>query len=263
MLPYFKFFWIKIYTFWFTLIIIFFLFYWMLRKLSIRNKFDFEIFRTNIFWFFISTFLFSRIFYVISQWNDAKFINWPIEFFFTLDYNFSLYWAIFWFFLILFIILKSRKENIIKYIDWIILSFYFVLFVWFFWAFLWWQVYWIPTNFWIEISYWSAWLIPYYVPIFPLPIVYTIISFLIFCILYIMKMFIKTNWLIWYLWLWLLAIMTIILEFFNWKSDILNNFIFNFNQICAIFVLIFSWLILKNILRRSKFEWTTNILDKE
>lgn len=262
MYPFFEISGFRIYLFWFTFIIIFFLFYWMLRKLSSRFNYDFELYRANIFWFFISTFIFSRIFYIISQWNDMKFIKKPFEFFIMSDYNFSLYWAIFWFFLVLLLNLKLRKESIIKYVDWLILSFYFVLFIGYIWAFLWWQVYWKPTNLWIEVSYNNSnSFVPYTVPIFPLPIIYAIISFIVFSFLYILKMYIKTKWFVWYLWLGIFASITLVLEFFSWKSDIFSQFPFNFNQVCALFLLFFTWRILFQMIRRASSEWPTNILD--
>jgi len=264
MYPFFEIFWLRIYTFWFTIIPIFFLFYRMLKKLSKRFNYDFDLFRSNILIFFFSTFIFSRLFYIISQWNDMKFIKKMFEFFIMSDYNFSLYWAIFWFFLVLIVYLKFRKESILKYIDWIVLAFTFVLFIWYIWAFLWWQVYWMPTNFWIEIQYANSnSLVPFTVPIFPLPIIYSIFSFLLFSSLYILKMYVKTKWFIWYLWLGIFASLSLILEFFSWKSDIIStNFFLNFNQICAIILLCFVWKILYNMLKIATSEWPLNIFEK-
>lgn len=265
MFPFFEIFSIRIYTFWFSITLMFFLFYRMLKKLSSRLNYDFDIFRKNILWFFISTFLFSRLFYVLSQWNDMKFIKEPLEFFIMSDYNFSLYWAIFWFFLVLYINLKIKKDNIIKYLDWIVLAFTFVLVLWYIWAFLWGQIYWSPTNIWIELKYSNSnSLVPYTVPIFPLAIIYSILSFLLFSTLYILKMYIKTKGFIWYIWLWAFASISLIFEFFSWKDDIFSvNFFLNFNQICAIILLFFIWRILYNMVKLASFEWTLNIFDKD
>lgn len=265
MYPFFEIFSIRIYTFWFSITIMFFLFYRMLGKLSSRFNYDFNLFKANILWFFISTFIFSRLFYVLAQWNDMKFIKKTFEFFIMSDYNFSLYWAIFGFFLMLVINLKLRKESIIKYIDGVVLSFTFVLVLGYIWAFLWWQVYWSPTNLWIEIKYSNSnSLVPFTVPIFPLPIVYSILSFLLFSSLYILKMYIKTKWFIGYLGLWAFASISLIFEFFSWKDDIFSvKFFLNFNQICAIILLFFVWRILYNMVKIASFEGTMNIFNKE
>jgi prolipoprotein diacylglyceryltransferase len=63
----------------------------MLKKLSTKYSYDVSIFVNNILWYFLSVFFFSRLFYVISKWNDLKYINNPAEFFIMSDYNFSLF----------------------------------------------------------------------------------------------------------------------------------------------------------------------------
>lgn len=265
MYPFFEIFSARIYTFWFTITITFFLFYWMLKKLSVKFSYDFSIFRVNILWIFLSTFIFSRLFYVISQWHDMKFIKSPFEFFIMSDYNFSLYWAIFWFFMILLLNLRLKKESIIKYIDWVVLAFIFILFIWYIGALLWGQVYWRPTNIWFEIAYNNSnSLVPFTVPIFPLPIIYSIISFFLFSTLYILKMYIKTKWFIWYLGLWAFACMTLIFEFFSGKDDLFSvNIFLNFNQVCSIILLFFVGRILYSMVKMASYEWNVHIIDKE
>lgn len=261
----FEFEWFRVYTFWITITITFFLFYFMLKKLSVKFSYDFDLFKSNILLFFLSTFIFSRLFYVLSQWSDMKFIKSPFEFFIMSDYNFSLYWALFGFFMMLFINLRIRKENIIKYLDWVVLSFVFVLFVWYIWAFLWWQIYGRPTNLGIEIAYNNSnSLVPFTVPIFPLPIIYAILSFFIFSSLYIIKMYIKTRWFIWYWWLGVFATMNLVFEFFSWKDDFFSvKFFLNFNQICSIILLIFVWRVLFNMVKMASYEWNIHIIDKD
>ncbi len=261
--PFLEFFSVKLYTFGFTLSITFFLFIWMLKKLSWRFNYDFNLFKDNVLYFFISIFVFSRLFYVLAQWNDMKFIKNPFEFFIMSDYNFSLFWALFGFLLLLLINLKFRKENITKYLDWVVLSFLFVAFIWYIGALFWWQIYWKPTNLWIEIIYTNSFSqVPYTVPIFPLPIVYAVLTFLLFSILYILKMYIKTKWLVWYLWLWIFACLNLILEFFSWKDDFFSvNFFINFNQFCSLILLFFVWRILYWTVKNASFEWIINIID--
>jgi len=62
----------------------------MLKKLSIRFGNDFSIFSNNIVWYFLSVFIFSRLFFVISKWNELKYIKDPFDFFIMNDYHFSL-----------------------------------------------------------------------------------------------------------------------------------------------------------------------------
>lgn len=246
MFPLFSINWFIIYTFWLTISICFLLFIWMLKKQSIKLWFDYIIFKKNILWYFLSVFIFSRLFYVIWKWQDLKYISNPIEFFIMSDYNFSLAWAIFWFFIVLFITIKIRKEKLINFLDWIIISFLFVLFIWFIWALFWWQVYWKETFYWIEILYNHPFTpIPYQVAIFPLPIVYSILFFILFSISYISSMYINIKWLIWYIWLISIWAIFIIFEYFSWKYDIFkDNLWINLIQTFSIFLIILSihWL---------------------
>ena len=230
-----------IYTFWLTITICFFLFLWMLKKLSKKFGYDYSIFTWNILWYFLSTFIFSRLFYVIWRWNDLKYIKDPFEFFIMNNYNFSLVWAIIGFFLILLINIKSRKESLEKYIDAVSISFLFILFIWFIWAFLGWQVYGKETHFGIEILYTHPFTpVPFEVPIFPLPIVYSIIFFILFSIIYILSIFVHIKSLLWYLGFVAFASIMLIFESFSWKYDILkNNIWINITQFFSIFIIIF------------------------
>ncbi len=227
---------IEIYTFGITIACCFFLFLWILRRVSQRFGYDFSFFLSNIVWYVLSVFIFSRLFFVISRWSDMKFIKDPFEFFIMSNYNFSLFWALFGFFLITLINTKLEKTHISKYIDGIVLSFFFVLWVWYIGALLWGQVYGRETTFGIEILYGHPFsLVPYQVPIFPLPIVYAICSFLIFCGLYIMSLFIHIRWLLGYLGLLIFSALTLILESFSGKYDIVSSQLpFNMNQLFAL-----------------------------
>ena len=216
--------WIVIYSFWLTITICFFLFIWMLKKLCIRYWSDFTFFSKNIIWYFLSIFIFSRLFYVIWRWNDMKYITNPFEFFIMSDYNFSLVWTIVWFFLVFLINLRIEKKKIKKFIDPLALSFLFILFIWYIGAHLWWQVYWRETTIWIEILYSNAFSpVPFQVPIFPLSIVYSIIFFILFSSLYILSMFVKVKWLIWYLGLIIFWCIILIFEFFSGKYDLFKD----------------------------------------
>lgn len=235
-----------IYTFWLTLTICFFLFIWMLKRLSHRFWINDTFFFNRILWYFLSIFIFSRLFHVISKWDDFKFIKDPIEFFLMSDYNFSLIWAIFWYCIVLFTTTILHSLRSWKYIDASVLSFLFVSVLGYIWAFLWWQVYWKETDFWIEVLYNNAFSpVPYEVPVFPLALVYALVSFILFSVLYMIWMFIKVRWFVWYLWIILFSTSLLILENYSWKYDYFKVAIWlNFTQIWAIILIIlwFIWL---------------------
>jgi prolipoprotein diacylglyceryltransferase len=214
--------------------------------MSFRFGYKFSFFLNNILWYFLSIFIFSRLLYVIWDWNNMKYIENPFEFFIMSDYNFSLFWAIIWFFIIFLLTLKIEKSNMIKYIDWIVLSFLFILFIGYIWAFFWWQVYGNETHFWIEIWYSHPFSnIPYEVDIFPLAIVYSIIFFILFSALYTLSILTQIRWLIWYVWLIAFSIILFIFEFFNWRHDIFKIMInINLTQICSVILIVFAsyWL---------------------
>jgi len=231
--------WYQIYTFWLSITISFFVFIWMLKKLSFRFWYDYLIFKKNILWLFLWTFFFSRLFYVISKWNDFKYIKNPFEFFIMNDYNFSLAWAIFWFAVVFWILLKLRKEKLNNFVDWLALSFFLVLIIWFVWALLGGQVYWRDTTYWIEIIYnHSTANIPYLVPVFPLPIIYTILFFILFSTSYIWTMYVNTKALIWYTWMIIFSSLILIFDFFSWKYDIFKESIWiNLMQIFSVLII--------------------------
>lgn len=240
--------WVLVYTFWLTMAICFFMFLWMLKKLSVKFNYDFIIFKKNILWIFLSIFFFSRLFYVISRWTDLKHIKKPIEFLIMSDYNFSLMWAIFGFLLVFFILLRIRKEKLDNFISWLVLSFLFVLPIWYIWALLWWQVYWLPTDLWIEITYTNPNTpVPYQVPVFPLPIIYSILFFILFSVLYILSMNENYRKVLAYIWIMLFATIVFFLEFFSWKYWIFKESIWlNLSQVCAIWIFGFAvWRIIK------------------
>ena len=233
----------------------------MLKKLTSKYSFDMAIFMNNILWYFISVFVFSRLFYVISKWSDLKYIENASEFFVATDYDFSLFWAIFWFFIVFFINLKLRREKLVKYIDWIVLSFLLVLSIGFIWALFWGQVYWISTNLWIEIVYNSPFAPIASTPVFPLAIVYFILFFIEFAVLYILSMYIKVKWFIGHIWLIVFWLIILIFENFSGKHDVFNNLLFlNMNQFMAIWIMIFSFYRLY-ILSKISWQDTTIIID--
>lgn len=233
--------WFIIYTFWLTITICFFLFLWMLKKLSLKLWFDYLIFKKNILWFFLGVFFFSRLFYVIWKWYDLKYIKNPLEFFIMSDYNFSLVWTIIWFFIVFYILIKIRKEKLNNFIDWITISLFFILSIGFIWSLLGWQVYGRETLFGIEVLYTHPFTpVPFQVPVFPLPIVYSILFFIMFSVAYISSMYVHVKWIIGYIWLIVMSSILLIFEFFSWKYDIFKDSIWiNLTQTFSIFLIIF------------------------
>ncbi len=232
-----------LYTFWLALTSCFFLFLWNLKRLAKRFGYSFSFFTQNIVWFFISTFFFSRAFYVIWKWHDMKFIKDLFQFFIMSEFNFSLFGAMFGFWLVLVILTRLEKSSVSRYIDGVVLSFLFILIVWYIWALFGGQVYGRETLLGIEISYTNAFTpVPYQVPVFPLPIVYTFFSFIIFSTMYILSLFIHIRGYIGYIGLILFWAMILIFESFSWKQDILSvSSIFNLPQVFALILIIWSW----------------------
>lgn len=247
MYPSIEIFWQLIFVFGVTIVICFFLFLWMLKKLSIRLSYDYNFLANSILWYFLSVFLFSRLFYIASMWNGRGNIENFYNFFITSDYNFSLFGALFGFMLVFIFNIKLFRHKISKYLDWIVLSFLFIAIPWFIGAFFGWQVYWDITNFGFEISYaHSNSFVPLHWSLFPLPLIYSLLSFILFSVLYILSMYLKTRWVIWYVWMGIFSAMVLWLEFFSWKPDIFKSmFNLNLSQISAIvFIFIsFIWLI--------------------
>ncbi len=248
--------WVQVYSFGVTLALCFFLFLWNLERLSQRFGYSFSFFSGNIFFLFFSTFFFSRLFYIISKWSDMRFIKNPFEFFFMGDFHLSLFWAIFGFLLMLSLLAYREKSSMVRYIDGVVLSFFLVLVFWYIGAFLWWQVYGRETLFGIEIMYTHPYSpVPFQVPIFPLAIVYAIMSFMVLSILYILSLFIRVKGFIWYFWLIALSAMILIFEFFSGKQDILSLMtFFNVPQFCALILCLWSFYQLSLLFQRDSGE---------
>ena len=245
MYPQFEIYWLPIFTFWIALSVSFVLFFWMLYKLSLKYWINTNFFLNNILFYFLSMFFVSRLFFIISDWRNSKFIfkEWFFKFIFMSDYNFSLIWGIVWFLAVLFFKIKKFKLKSEKYIDASTLAFLFAAIVWFLWAFLWWQIIWKPTDLWIWITYSNPLSrSPYSGPIFPLAVFYSIFSFLTFTWLYITRLFVKIEWFVWYLWIAIFSSLLLIFEFFNWNPDIFSSFIYlNITQIWAIWLIVYAW----------------------
>ncbi len=239
--PYFEIFWYPVYIFGLSIVVCFFLFLWMLKKLSVRFSFEYHFFTNSILWYFLSVFIFSRLFYVISMWKDMKHIENVSSFFIMTDYNFSLFWAIFGFCMILLLNTKLLKKSIHKYIDGFVLALLFTVIFWFIGLFLSWWGYWESTSSWFWIPYFSNSLSTTPTGKFlPIALIYSGISFILFSVLYILSMYVKIRGLIWYIWLWAFSACILIFEYFSAKPDAFSvAYNVSFTQVWAIF---FIWI---------------------
>jgi len=190
-----------------------------------------------------------------------KFIKDPFQFFIMSDFNFSLFWAIFWFLLVLTVLVRIEKSSITRYIDGVVLSFLFILVFWYIGAFFGWQVYGRETMMSIDILYSNPYTpVPYQVPVFPLPIIYTFLSFIIFSAMYMLSLFIHIRGYIWYIGLMLFAAMIIIFESFSGKQDILSVVsVFNLPQVYACMVIVWAWYNFSQIFIWKDTSWNITI----
>lgn len=237
-----------IYTFGLALSISFILFFFMLYKLSLKFRINENFFIGNILWFFLATFLFSRFFYIVAEWQDAGLIfrQGIIKFLLMSDYNFSLMGGVFWFMGVLLFQLRRFSLSSRKYIDAVVLAFFFAAIVGFIGAFFWGQIYGKPTDSFIGITYTSPISnSPYTSPMFPLALFYSFISFLLFVVLYMVRIFTKIEGFVGYVGVVIFSAVLIIAEFYNGNTDAFRTFFWlNLNQIGAIFLIIMGsrWL---------------------
>jgi phosphatidylglycerol:prolipoprotein diacylglycerol transferase len=238
MYPQIEFFSITIYTFGLSLSIAFILFFYMLYKLSLKFGINANFFLGNTLWFFLSIFVFSRTFYVIADWQNIHFLlnQGIMKVLFMSDYNFSLMGGIFGFMVVLFFQLRRFKLSSRKYIDAIVLSFFFAAIVGFIGAFFGAQIYGKPTDSFIGIMNSSSiGNTPYTSPIFPLALLYSFASFFLFFCLYLVRKFTKIEGLVGYLGILFFSILLFVAEFYSGSTDIFRSYIFlGLNQIGAI-----------------------------
>jgi prolipoprotein diacylglyceryltransferase len=168
------------------------------------------------------------------------------------EYNFSLFGAIFWFLIVLFTLSRLEKTPLSRYIDGVVLAFLCALCIGYIGSIFWWQVIGRETQLGIEINYVNPNpLVPYEVPLFPLPIIYSIISFLLFSWMYILSLFVHIRWCIGYLGLLLFSSMILVFEFFSGKQDILSVVsVFNLPQVFALILAAWSWYQLYKIFQK-------------
>lgn len=233
---------VTIYTFGLALSISFILFFFMLYKLSEKFGINANFFLGNVLWFFLSMFVFSRLFYIIAEWRDFQFL-WSrgvLKFFLMSDYNFSLMGGILGFMVVLLFQLKRFKISARKYIDAIVLAFLFASIIGFIGAFFGGQIYGRPTDSFMGIAATSdVSNTPYTSPMFPLALLYSFVSFFLFFCLYLIRKFTKIEGLVGYIGILLFAIVLFSAEFYSGGTDIFKAYIFfNLNQIGAVLLFI-------------------------
>lgn len=103
-----------------------------------------------------------------------------------------------------------------RYLDGVVLSMLFVIIVGYIGSFFGGQVYGRETHIGIEVLYNTVNAnVPYEIPVFPLPIIYSIVFFILFCVLYILSLFIHIRGFIGYVGAVSFASIILIFEFFS------------------------------------------------
>lgn len=236
---------IHIFTFWITLIITTFLFGWMLRKLSKKSGVNFRFFSRNFLLFIVSILIFGRLFYFlehIDQWNYS--IKYGVQtILFSTNYNLSLIGSIFGFLAVLLGKVESFWLNRDKYLDISVLSFLFASWVWWIGWFISEVIYGQNTLLPIWISYNNPdTTVPLWWDLFPLGILYSIITFFLFFFIYTMNQTAKIHGLSSALGLIGFSLMLFVWEFFDGARE--NNpllfWYFSLTQICCILIF-FLW----------------------
>jgi phosphatidylglycerol---prolipoprotein diacylglyceryl transferase len=228
MYPQFELFGITIYSFGLALSISFLAFFFLVYRLSLKIGINTNFFLGNALWFFLSSFVFSRLFYVLSEWRDFQFIfsEGFFRFFFMSDYNFSLVGGAFGFLLVLFLITKFRKLAGDKFIDAVTLAFLGAGVIGFVGAFLGGQVLGAPTELAIGVTYPADTANnPYTSPVLPLGLFYAAGCFALFCVLYIIRTLVRTDGMVGYFGILLFSSAYLVGEEFSGRPDLFSGLV--------------------------------------
>lgn len=242
------------------------LFFILLHHFSLERGIIRPVF-IDILTFTASMFFFARVFHILGDWLNEKFILMELTdgkilsflklFFTPQNYYFSLFWAIVWFFLVFLIKTHSSKKERPRYIDAIVPAFLTTLIPGYIWAFLWWQVYGIPYAWVFSVSYHHAdSIVKDKAELFPLALIYA--AFCLWICIGIKKW---SQWkthpdgFIWYLWIASFSFLLLIGEFFSgWRKDIFYDYFgLWLNQIWALCGLIFATLWILRIIGKKVF----------
>lgn len=207
--------------------------------------------------FTISIFLFSRFFYILSQWRNEKFLfneffsgqKWLWEFLqtilFTENYNLSLAGGIIGFVIIFLHKTKSQKNMRSRYLDVAMPSFLIASLFAYFGGFLGGQVFWVPSTGFFSMEYNTKYrTIPFDGAVFPLPFFFIIGIILLIVIAFLFRKKTLPNGYLGYVLLGWFSILLFIGEFWSGRSDIFEIYI-RLNQFIAIigFIISLLWLI--------------------
>jgi prolipoprotein diacylglyceryltransferase len=249
----------SIHTFGISMILGWVLFFWLLHFFALKKAMAQHIF-WDILAFTIVPFLFGRVFHILAEWREEKFIFMDLiegawfyrfitHFFLTENYNLSFAGCVVGFMIVFFIKTRDNKKERPSYYDIIAPSFLIAGIVGYLGAYLGGQIYGIPYDGIFGITYDSKESnVPFRSSLFPLPFLY------IFCIGLILGYLyrISKKWarlpdgFIWYLWIWLFWIVLFLAEFLNGSTDMLSSSFLhiNFNQVVGLYFLLlaFIWL---------------------
>jgi len=223
----------------------------MLKKMSKKTGVNQNFFAGNALLFVVSTFLFSRLFFVIVEWRDYKYLieDRFINFFLMTDYNFSFIGGVFGFMLVLFYKIYRYQQTHEKYLDVVVMAFFFAAIIWYFSALFWWQIYGRPTSLPVGIVYQGDNMnIPYTTAVIPLALIYSFLSFVTFTILYIAKELFRIPGFIGYMGIGMFSVFLLIGEFFSGTEDIFRITLgVNLTQVGSIIGILISgiWLLRK------------------
>lgn len=255
---------IDIHTFGIFAVIAWILFFTLLHVFSIERGLTRHIF-TDVVGYTLSILLFSRIFYIISEWRDEKFIflnliEWRGIFHFFRElllwenYDFSLAGGIIGFSVLYFWkSYTSSKHDQKIYRDVVVKSFLISALVGYTWAFLGGQIYGVPFDSWISMIYNDKnSIVPYRSPLFPLPLLYIIGCGAIYLGLSWLreKKDIPDAWFS-YMGIGLFGALIFLWEFLNGSSDMFSSssLHLNLNQLLSIGLITYSLIWLWNMMR--------------
>lgn len=226
----------------------------MIKKMSKKTGVNQNFFVGNILTFVLTTFLFSRLFFVIAEWRDYKYLveDRFINFFLMTDYNLSFVGGVTGFMLVLFYKLYRYQQTHEKYMDVVVVSFFFAAIIGYLAALFGGQIYGRPTSLPIGIVYQGDDVnIPYTSAVLPLALFYSILSFATFTILYIIKEMFKIPGFIGYLGIGLFSVFLFVGEFFSGTEDIFHSWIsLNLTQLGAMIGIVISGLWLFKQIRK-------------
>lgn len=221
----------------------------MLNKMCKKTGVNQNFFAGNALLFVVSTFLFSRLLFVIAEWRDFKYLieDRFLNFFLMTDYNMSFIGGVIGFLLVLIYKLYRYQQSHEKYIDVVVVSFFFAAIVGYLSAMLGGQIYGRPTSLPIGIVYQGEDMnIPYTSAVIPLALFYSLLSFLTFSILYILKEMYRIPGFVGYVGIGLFSTFLLVGEFFSGTEDIAYSMTgLNITQFGAITGIFFSgiWMI--------------------